>query len=51
MSGQAGFFDLEKRSAALSQAGDPFERMNAVMTLHPLRDLARPRRTQHGRAV
>ena len=42
MSAQAGFSDLEERAAALSKAGDPLERMNAVRVLQPFRDLARP---------
>ena len=51
MSAQAGFFDLEKRSAALSKADDPLERMNAVRVPQPFRDLARPRRPRADRGL
>ena len=30
--GQPGFFDSDERSAALSAAGDPLERLGRVMT-------------------
>jgi transposase, IS5 family len=31
MAGQPGFFDLDERYAALSGAGDPLERLTAVV--------------------
>ena len=31
MAGQPGFFDVEERYAALSAAGDPLERLAAVV--------------------
>ena len=51
MSAQAGFFDLEERAAALSQAGDPLERVNAVRVLQPFRHLARRRRPRADRGL
>ena len=51
MLGEAVFFDLEKRSAVLSKAGDPLERMNALRVLQPFRDLVRPRRPRADRGL
>ena len=54
MAGQPGFFDLDNRYAALSEAGDPLERLSAVIDFElfrgPLRKaLKRSDRTQGGR--
>jgi hypothetical protein len=32
---QPGFFDLDERYAALSEAGDPLERLGAVIDFEP----------------
>lgn len=37
MAGQPGFFDVDERYAALSKAGDPLERLNAVVDFEVLR--------------
>ncbi|MBS3960993.1 MAG: IS5/IS1182 family transposase, partial [Sandarakinorhabdus sp.] len=37
MSGQAGFFDVSDRYAALSAAGDPLERLAAVIDFEVFR--------------
>lgn len=37
MAGQPGFFDLDERYAALSQAGDPLERLSAVVDFEVFR--------------
>ena len=34
---QPGFFDLDERYAALSEAGDPLERLGAVIDFEPFR--------------
>ena len=34
--GQPGFFDLDERYAALSEAGDPLERLGAVIDFERL---------------
>lgn len=46
MAGQPGFFDLDERYRALSAAGDPLERLAAVVDFEPFRpelEAARPR--------
>jgi hypothetical protein len=51
MAAQLGFFDVDERYAALSAAGDPLERLAAVVDFEifrPVLDAAlkrRPRRT------
>ena len=37
MAGQLGFFDLEDRYAQLSKAGDPLEKLSAVVDFEPFR--------------
>jgi IS5 family transposase len=37
MTGQRGFFDLDERYAALSKAGDPLERLAAVIDFEAFR--------------
>lgn len=54
MAGQPGFFDVDERYAALSAAGDPLERLAAVVdfeTFRPVLDaaLARSDRSRGGR--
>jgi IS5 family transposase len=38
MVGQPGFFDVDERHAALSAAGDPLERLGAVVDFELFRD-------------
>lgn len=54
MAGQPGFFDLDERYRALSQSGDPLERLAAVVDFEMFRPeldavLARSDRSQGGR--
>ena len=54
MSGQPGFFDLDRRYVALSAAGDPLERLALVIDFELFRDqleaaLARSDRAKGGR--
>jgi transposase-like protein DUF772 len=54
MSGQRGFFDIDERYAALSAAGDPLQRLAAVVdfeVFRPVLDaaLARSDRAKGGR--
>jgi hypothetical protein len=54
MAGQLGFFDVGKRYAALSAAGDPLERLAAVVDFETFRAvldaaLARSDRSRGGR--
>jgi transposase, IS5 family len=55
MAGQPGFFDVEERHAALSTAGDPLERLLAVVDFEMFRDqldaaLDRSDRSKGGRS-
>ena len=54
MAGQPGFFDLDERYRALSQSGDPLERLSTVVDFEMFRPeldaaLARSDRAQGGR--
>jgi IS5 family transposase len=54
MAGQLGFFDVDERYAALSAAGDPLERLSAVVDFkifRPVPDaaLVRSDRSRGGR--
>lgn len=44
MRGQAGFWDIDERYVRLSEAGDPLEKLNAVVPWDAFRKPGWPRR-------